>query len=229
MRYDAEILNEFRRIIDALRQKKMTRQEALRRLREIGGEIELDPEQIIEDLRTRAPENQRELARELTDLLAGTTQARLRDRKIFVQKSSNGLIAIMVIYGEGTTTEHYVFQVDDRGNGTLVWTDIRTAAIINKMSWPRRNVGAKGRSGVAYICQRSGVPRPRGFTAPDCALIVVGAIEAIRSKDITFAPQSATVNDVDGVPAPRTGPASLGATRRKSDEYSSSEVARSGC
>src|SRR5262245_31565694 len=70
MRYDAEILSEFRQIIDALRQKKMTRQEALRRLREIGGEFELDICQIIEDLRTRAPENQRELARELTDLLA---------------------------------------------------------------------------------------------------------------------------------------------------------------
>jgi hypothetical protein len=70
MRYDAEILNEFRQIIDALRQKKMTRQEALRRLREIGDEIELDQWQIIEDLRKRAPENQRELARELTDLLA---------------------------------------------------------------------------------------------------------------------------------------------------------------
>jgi len=70
MRYDAEILNEFRQIIDALRQKKMTRQEALRRLREIGGEFELDICQIIEDLCTRAPENQRELARELTDLLA---------------------------------------------------------------------------------------------------------------------------------------------------------------
>jgi hypothetical protein len=70
MRYDAEILNEFRQIIDALRQKKMTQQEALRRLREIGNEIELDQWQIIEDLRTRAPENQRELARELTDLLA---------------------------------------------------------------------------------------------------------------------------------------------------------------
>jgi cell fate (sporulation/competence/biofilm development) regulator YlbF (YheA/YmcA/DUF963 family) len=70
MRYDAEILNEFRQITDALRQKKMTGQEALRRLREIGGEIELDIWEIIEDLRTRAPENQRELARELTDLLA---------------------------------------------------------------------------------------------------------------------------------------------------------------
>jgi hypothetical protein len=70
MRYDAEILNEFRQIIGALRQKKMTQQEALRRLREIGGEMELDQWQIIEDLRTRAPENQRELARELTDLLA---------------------------------------------------------------------------------------------------------------------------------------------------------------
>jgi hypothetical protein len=70
MRYDAEILSEFRQIIDALRQKKMTQQEALRWLREIGSEIELDQWQIIEDLRTRAPENQRELARELTDLLA---------------------------------------------------------------------------------------------------------------------------------------------------------------
>ena len=70
MRYDAEILNEYRQIIDALRQKKITQQEALRRLREIGNEIELDQWQIIEDLRTRAPENQRELARELTDLLA---------------------------------------------------------------------------------------------------------------------------------------------------------------
>jgi hypothetical protein len=70
MRYDAEILNEFRQIIDALRQTKMTRQEALRRLREIGSEFELDQSQIIEDLRTRARENQRELAHELTDLLA---------------------------------------------------------------------------------------------------------------------------------------------------------------
>ena len=70
MRYDAEILSEFRQIIDALRQKKMTQQEALRWLREIGSEIELDQWQIIEDLRTRAPENQRELALELTDLLA---------------------------------------------------------------------------------------------------------------------------------------------------------------
>jgi hypothetical protein len=85
MRYDAEILNEFRQIIDALRQKKMTQQEALRRLREIGNEIELDQWQIIEDLRTRAPENQRELARELTDLLA----AELRKRDSETERYSN--------------------------------------------------------------------------------------------------------------------------------------------
>jgi len=85
MRYDAEILNEFRQIIDALRQKKMTQQEALRRLREIGNEIELDQWQIIEDLRTRAPENQRELARELTDLLA----AELRKRVSETERYSN--------------------------------------------------------------------------------------------------------------------------------------------
>jgi hypothetical protein len=70
----------------------------------------------------------------IKDAQGSTQSVKQADGKIFVQKSNNGLIAIMVIYGEGATTEHYVFQVDDRGNGTLVWTGIRTAAIINKMS-----------------------------------------------------------------------------------------------
>ena len=38
-------------------------------------------------------------------------------------------------------------------------------------------VGAKGRSRVAYLCLGRRGYRPRGLTAPDCALIAVGAIE----------------------------------------------------
>jgi hypothetical protein len=39
-----------------------------------------------------------------------------------------------VIYEVGTLTEDYVFQLDDRGNGTVTWTAIRTAGNINKMA-----------------------------------------------------------------------------------------------
>ncbi|HEY7665865.1 MAG TPA: hypothetical protein VH934_22330 [Xanthobacteraceae bacterium] len=79
------------------------------------------------------------LANDEVDLIIkdsrGTTESvKQADGKILVQRTNNGLIAMMVIYGGGTTTEHYVFQLDDRGNGTLVWSAIRTAAIINKMS-----------------------------------------------------------------------------------------------
>jgi hypothetical protein len=91
MRYDAEILNEFRQIIDALRQKMMTGQEALRRLREIGEEIELDIWEIIEDLRTRAPENQRELARELTDLLAAELRKATPSRPAAAPPAGSGV------------------------------------------------------------------------------------------------------------------------------------------
>jgi hypothetical protein len=50
------------------------------------------------------------------------------------QTNSNGLIALTVFYeGEGAT-EDYVFQLDNRGDGTVVSTLVRTAAAINKMS-----------------------------------------------------------------------------------------------
>jgi hypothetical protein len=56
--------------------------------------------------------------------------------KIIVRKTTSGLIRLTVLYGaETATTEDYVFQVDDRGNGTVVFTTVRTAAdTINKMS-----------------------------------------------------------------------------------------------
>jgi hypothetical protein len=56
--------------------------------------------------------------------------------KIFPRKTTSGLIALTVIYeGESATTEDYVFQIDNRGDGTVAWMAIRTASSkINKMS-----------------------------------------------------------------------------------------------
>ena len=56
--------------------------------------------------------------------------------KIIVRRATNGLIRLTVLYGtETATTEDYVFQIDDRGNGTVVFTTVRTAAdTINKLS-----------------------------------------------------------------------------------------------
>jgi hypothetical protein len=65
----------------------------------------------------------------------GTTKSVKQDGgKIILRNSNNGLIALTVIHEVGTLTEEYVFQVDDRGNGTVAWTAIRTAGNINKMA-----------------------------------------------------------------------------------------------
>jgi hypothetical protein len=69
--------------------------------------------------------------------VTGTTRSVKQDSgKIYVRKTTHGLIAVTVIYGEGAqATEEYVFQIDRSGNGTVVWTTIRTAGnSINKMS-----------------------------------------------------------------------------------------------
>jgi hypothetical protein len=65
----------------------------------------------------------------------GTTKSVKQDGgKLILRNSNNGLIAMTVIYEVGTLTEDYVFQLDDRGNGTVAWTAIRTAGNINKMA-----------------------------------------------------------------------------------------------
>jgi hypothetical protein len=67
----------------------------------------------------------------------GTTASVKQDGgKIIVRKGTNGLIRLTFFYGtETATTEDYVFQIDERGNGTVVFTTVRTAAdTINKMS-----------------------------------------------------------------------------------------------
>jgi hypothetical protein len=67
---------------------------------------------------------------------SGTTQSvKQMGGKIFVRPSNNDLIALMVMYEhESATTELYVFQIDRRGDGTVVSTLARTAGKINKIS-----------------------------------------------------------------------------------------------
>jgi hypothetical protein len=69
----------------------------------------------------------------------GTTASVKQDGgKIIPRQTSNGLIALTVFYeyeGKNVTTEDYAFQLDNRGDGTVAWTGIRTASNkINKMS-----------------------------------------------------------------------------------------------
>jgi hypothetical protein len=66
----------------------------------------------------------------------GTTASVKQDGgKIIVRKTNNGLIALTIVYeGETATTEEYVFQIDDRGDGMVASTAIRTAGKINKVS-----------------------------------------------------------------------------------------------
>ena len=54
--------------------------------------------------------------------------------KIYARKTTNGLIAMTIFYDDTAVTEEYVFQLDDRGDGTVTSTVIRTASKLNKMS-----------------------------------------------------------------------------------------------
>jgi hypothetical protein len=55
--------------------------------------------------------------------------------KIIPRKTNgNGLIALTLFYDDTQITEDYIFQLNDRGDGTLAQTVIRTASAINKMS-----------------------------------------------------------------------------------------------
>jgi hypothetical protein len=60
----------------------------------------------------------------------GTTASVKQDGgKIIVRKTNNDLIALTVIYEAGTLTEDYVFQIDDRGDGTVASTALRPRRI----------------------------------------------------------------------------------------------------
>ena len=63
-----------------------------------------------------------------------TASVRQAGGKIYVRKAVNGLIALTVFYDDTAITEDYVFQLDDRGDGMVTSTVIRTASKLNKMS-----------------------------------------------------------------------------------------------
>jgi hypothetical protein len=67
--FEAKVLDQFRQIIDQVRNKKIIRQEAIARLYELAGTIEGDQWRVIDDLRTRALKNESELARAVAELL----------------------------------------------------------------------------------------------------------------------------------------------------------------
>jgi hypothetical protein len=72
----------------------------------------------------------------LKDSTGNTRSVKQDSGKIYVRKTTHGLIALTVFYqGGAQATEDYVFQLDDQGNGTVVFTTVRTAAdVINKVS-----------------------------------------------------------------------------------------------
>lgn len=69
MKNETDILAKFREIIDLVKSKEITAQEAQARLRKLAGELETDQWQIIDDLRHRAPQDEAELARAIAAVL----------------------------------------------------------------------------------------------------------------------------------------------------------------
>jgi hypothetical protein len=74
----------------------------------------------------------------IKDAMGSTISASQKGGEIFPRQASSGLIALTVVYkneGKIITTEHYTFQLDNRGDGVVAWMAIRTAsAMANKMS-----------------------------------------------------------------------------------------------
>jgi hypothetical protein len=68
-KWESEVISCVRIAIDELKRRIITKDECVARLYQVAAEIEGDQWRIIEDLRTGAPDNERELAREVADLL----------------------------------------------------------------------------------------------------------------------------------------------------------------
>jgi hypothetical protein len=68
-RWEREVLSRLRTIFEERKRGVITKDEAVRRLYQEAAIQEEDQWRIIEELRTQAPENERELARQVADLL----------------------------------------------------------------------------------------------------------------------------------------------------------------
>lgn len=56
---ESGLLRQFRQIIDGVKERKISPQKARARLYELAGELEMDQWRIIDDLRTHAPDDER--------------------------------------------------------------------------------------------------------------------------------------------------------------------------
>jgi hypothetical protein len=66
---EVEMISRLQAAIGERKRGIISKDECLRRIHAVAAELEQDQWRIIEDLRTRAPDNVRELAREVADLL----------------------------------------------------------------------------------------------------------------------------------------------------------------
>jgi hypothetical protein len=64
----------------------------------------------------------------LKDASGGTSSVKQQGARLSLLPVSNGLINVMVVYAGGGSVEQYVFQLDGRGNGTVVHTQVRTVS-----------------------------------------------------------------------------------------------------
>jgi hypothetical protein len=67
--FERELMSQLRRAFDELKRGKITKDECVACFYQVAAIAEEDQWRIIEDLRTQAPENERELARQVADLL----------------------------------------------------------------------------------------------------------------------------------------------------------------
>jgi hypothetical protein len=68
-KFEREMMSRLQTAVDELKRGKITKDECLARVYQVAAMAEEDMRRIIEELRTQAPENEREWAREVADLL----------------------------------------------------------------------------------------------------------------------------------------------------------------
>jgi hypothetical protein len=50
----------------------------------------------------------------------------------FVGGAADGFLIVLLVYPNRAVLEHYVFQLDDAGNGTVVWGSARAGGMLQK-------------------------------------------------------------------------------------------------
>jgi hypothetical protein len=70
----------------------------------------------------------------MTDAV-GTRSSRADGANVaLVSGAEEGFYLVLSIYPTTGTVEHYLFQLEDRGNGTVVWGTTRSGSVFKKSS-----------------------------------------------------------------------------------------------